>query len=184
MDLDKSIKERRSVRAFTSKSVKWSEVMEAIDAANQAPFAGNQNNLQFIIVSEAKKIDSLAQHSQQLWINDAQYIVVVCADTKKLVRLYDEIGKTYSKQQAGAAIENLLLKLTELKLGACWIGAFAEGLVKEELNIPEDWVVEALIPIGYAKDKKQKQVKKASLENKIYWDKWGVSKKPAIYPVK
>lgn len=181
MDLDKAIYKRRSMREFSSKKVKWSNVLEVIDAANQAPFAGNINNLKFIIVSEQDRLNEIAQDSQQFWVSEASYVVIVCADTKKMEKVYDEVGRVYSKQQVGAAIQNMLLKITDLKLAGCWIGAFAEDILKSKFKIPEDQDIEALIAIGYPSHKKPKEVRKMSVENKIYWEKWGVDKKPRLF---
>ena len=177
MDVDKAIHTRRSIRDFSNKKVKWADVLEAIDAANQAPFAGNINNLKFLIVQEKETIEYLTQCCQQSWISDAQFIVVVCAETKKLEDLYDMHGKTYSKQQAGAAIQNFLLKITELGLASCWVGAFSEHQVKRKLEIPENYEVEALLPVGHA-SKKTKPAHKERLETKIFWEVWKQSKKP------
>ncbi|MGB9867688.1 MAG: nitroreductase family protein [Bacillota bacterium] len=53
-----------------------------------------------------------------------------------------------------AAIENILLMVTALGLGACWVIAPCidvrdELKVKELLNVPEEYKVVSLIPIGY-----------------------------------
>ncbi|MDP4039354.1 MAG: nitroreductase family protein [Candidatus Pacearchaeota archaeon] len=180
MKLQDAIEKRRSIRKFSDKKVSWDMVLEAIDAANQAPFAGNINNLQFIIVSDQENKNQLAKSSQQTWIADAPYIVVVCAETKKLENHYDKLGIKYSKQQAGAAIENFLLKITDMKLASCWIGAFSEEQIKSTLKIPEKYDVEAILPIGKEKGK-IKAPRKHNLETSIHWDKWGVQKKPIIF---
>ena len=177
MDLDKTISQRRSIRSFSNKKVKWHKILEAIDAANQAPFAGNINNLKFIIVENKEAIEYLTQCCQQSWIRESSFVVVVCAETKKLEGIYDSHGKIYSKQQAGAAIQNFLLKITELGLASCWVGAFSEAQVKRKLQIPDNYDVEALLPIGYA-SKKVKPIKKERLETTIYWETWKQSKKP------
>ena len=181
MDVDKAIHTRRSIREFAHKKIKWADVLEVIDAANQAPFAGNINNLKFIIISEQDKLNQIAEDSQQFWVSDASYILIVCADTKKLEKTYDEVGRVYSKQQVGAAIQNMLIKITDLKLAGCWIGAFAEDQIKNQFKIPEEQDIEALIAIGYPSHKRPKEVRKVALENQVYWEKWGVGKKPRLF---
>lgn len=172
-----AIESRCSIRQFSNKKVKWADVLEAIDAANQAPFAGNINNLKFIIVENHDTIQKLTECCQQHWINDANFIVVVCAETRKLTGLYDNLGKTYSKHQVGAAIQNFLLRITDLGLASCWIGSFVESQIKRTLKIPENYDVEALLPIGYP-SKKPKKSRKERLENTIYWETWNQEKKP------
>ncbi len=181
MDLTKAISARRSIREFSNKSVHWDKVLEAIDAANQAPFAGNINNLKFVIVSEKEMINKIAEHCQQDWIADAKHIAVVCSTLKEIELQYNDRGKIYSRQQAGAAIQNFLLKITEMKLAACWIGAFSDESIKSDLRIPEEYSIEAVIPIGHPKNKSPKKIRKASLESRIFWGRWKIDEKPMLY---
>ena len=90
----------------------------------------------------------------------------------------------YKRQQVGAAIENMLLSLTDQGLGACWVGAFAEEEIKSHFKIPEDWNLEALVPIGYPKTKVKESERKANLDSRIYWEKWTQLRKPVKYPHK
>lgn len=171
MELDKAIKSRHSARKFTSRQVSWKDILEAIDYARLAPLAGNIPTLKFLIVTEKENIEKLAEASQQEFVSQASYVVVVCSDTGQAERSYDERGKKYSSQQAGAAIENFLLKLTELGLATCWIGAFSDNQVKRILKIPDNIEVEALFPIGYELGT-GKQKFKPALDNIIFFDFW------------
>jgi len=172
MDLDKTIKERHSTRRFSSKNVNWRDVIKAVDAARLAPLAGNIPTLKFIVVLDDEKISQLAEASQQDFVSQAQYVVVVCSDKSNSERSYDERADKYSKQQAGAAIENFLLKITELGLATCWIGFFVEEQIKRILQIPDNIDVEALFPIGYELPPKSKQRIKPNLDNVLYFDTW------------
>ena len=182
MDLDKAIMRRRSVRSFSEKKVRWDYILEAIDAANQAPFAGNINSLKFIIVEKQELKDKLAAHSQQLWISKASHIVVVASNKKHLENLYNERAEKYVRQQAGAAIENFLLKITDFKLASCWIGAFDDEAIKKDLGIPKEYEVEALLPVGHILKKKilLKKPRKNRLDTSVYWELCGISKKPNV----
>jgi nitroreductase len=176
-----AIESRCSIRKFSNKKVHWDKVIEAIDAANQAPFAGNINNLKFIIVQDPKKIEILTNCCQQSWMKDASYVVVVCSNSKELVNQYGDRGINYNKQQAGAAIQNFLLRITELKLASCWIGAFADNQIMRELRIPETYEIEAVLPIGHPLNKKSKPARKISVDKKIFWEVWDQKKKPTGY---
>jgi len=180
MELDKTIKQRKSTRAFKPKKVQWKKVLEAIDAANQGPFAGNTNNLHYIIVEDKNSIEKLAKHSHQTWISNAPILIAICSDDTHLENLYGERGRVYSKQQAGAAINTILLKLTEQKLANCWVGAFTDEFVKNALGIPAHIQVEAIIPIGYEKKTEKKKKKKKQLENTLFWESWETKKRPTI----
>lgn len=178
MKLLEAIEKRRSVREFSSRKVKWSDILEAIDAAARAPFAGSINNLKFIIVSNEKTKNEISKQCQQSWIATAPYIVIACSDETRLSSLYNFRGPIYSRQQSGAAIENFLLRITDLGLSSCWVGAYADELLKQILSIPEHINIEAVLPIGYAKSAKKTKEIKVSFEKMINWEKWGQSKKP------
>lgn len=177
MDLDKAIDERRSVREYQDKKAKWADVLEAIDAARKAPLAGNNCNLKFIIIEDQKTKNKIAELANQYWMADASILVAVCSDDTPLENIYYDRGKAYGRQQAGAAIENFLLKAVSLNLSCCWVGAYPDELVKQVLKIPEHIQLEAVITVGYAK-KKIKTPRKSSLERIIFWENWNITRKP------
>lgn len=171
MDLDKAIKERHSVRRFTSKKPDWKDIIEAIEAAGHAPLAGNISTLRFLVVSDKDKIQELADAAQQDFIATSSYVIVICSDLAQCHRSYGERAKKYATQQAGAAIENMLLKLTELGLATCWVGAFSDETVKRILQIPEEVEVEAFFPIGHEFGR-SKQRLKPNLDAILYFNVW------------
>jgi nitroreductase len=175
MDLDKSIQERKSVRHYSEKKPDWKDIIECIDAARYAPMAGNIFPLRFIIVSDKDKIKKLSEASQQEFVGTAKYIVVVCTDPSLVKNAYPDFAEKFCRQQAGAAVENFLLKLTEKKLETCWIGYFVEDLIKTALNIPDKIVVEAIFPIGLQTKKvgtERNKKRKIDMDRILYFDKW------------
>lgn len=173
MDFDKIISLRHCVRNFKKiKKPDYKDVISAIEAATKAPLAGNISSIKYVLVSDEKKISELAQAAQQSFIEQVHYVVVVCSDIKDLERNYYSRAKMYVKQQAGAAIENLILKLTDIGLSTCWVGAFSEETVKRILKIPDGIEVEALLPVGYEMGK-GKQKAKPDLDRVMFFDGWG-----------
>jgi nitroreductase len=176
MQVKEAIETRKSVKRFMDKKPDWRKIIKAIDAVRFAPAAGNQFALKFILVKDKDKINKLANASQQDFVKQAHFVVVVVSDNSILKRSYPEKGEKYTRQQAGAAIENFLLALNDQNLATCWVGAFVDEQVKRILEIPEteDLVVEAFFPIG--KETKAmtegKGKLKPDLENILYFDKW------------
>ncbi len=172
MDVDKAIKERHSVHSFKKeKKPAYQDVIEAIDASKRAPLAGNVHAIRYVLVQDKEKIKQLATAAQQNFLEDVAYLLVVCTDRKDLDKLYYERGKMYGHQQAGAAIENLMLKLVDLGLATCWIGAFSDETVRRVLGIPDNITVEAILPIGYELGK-SKQKSKPELDMILFFDTW------------
>ncbi len=172
MDLKRVIKERHSVRDFSSRTPDWRKIIECIDSMLYAPLAGNVPIHKFILISDPNKIQNIAQLCQQEFIADVEYIVVVCLNIKKLEKMYEHDAYKYAKQQTGAAIQNFLLAITAHGLATCWVGLYDEKELKRLLKIPDDTTIEALFPIGY-EGKKARPVRKPDLDVNLYFDEWG-----------
>ncbi|MEK6819243.1 MAG: nitroreductase family protein [Nanoarchaeota archaeon] len=182
MEFDEVIKKRRSVRSFLDKKPAWKDVLEAIDFSSQGPFAGNHNNIKFLIIENKDMLRELSNLAGQLWISESQIAVLVCSDDTNLENVYGERGRVYSRQQAGATIGTFLLKLVDLGLSACWVGSYDDLIVKQKLKIPENVQIEAIIPIGYADETKNvSKVNKKSLESSLFWENWGESRRMSLF---
>ena len=180
MDFDKIIDARHSSRTFKSKRVAFGDILDSIDSAIKGPFAGNLNNLKFIIVEDDKKIKAIAKHASQTWINEASTVVVVVADDINLENQYGKRGCDYSRQQAGAAINTFMLKLVDLEINSCWVGAFDFEIIKEILKIPQNLHIEAIIPVGYEKGKGKKE-RKLDIESVTRWEDFKTTMRPSLF---
>lgn len=152
MDLFETIKNRRSVRAFTQEDVSEEEVKKLIDAARWAPSAGNIQPWEFIIVRkpEIKRGLSIAA-LHQIFIEEAPVVIVVCANRIRSGRVYGARGTNlYCLQDTAAATQNMLLAAYALKLATCWVGAFKEEEAKKTLNLPDRVRPVAIISVGHS----------------------------------
>jgi nitroreductase len=173
MDFNKVIRKRASIRNYANKKVKYDKVIDAIEAANLAPSPGNIPILNYIIIEDQEKINAMGDCCQQDFIKTAPVVVVICSDPRKVRTMYDKRAEKYIKQHAGAAIENFLLKITEMGLASCWVGAFSETTAKHVLGIPDTLDVEAILPIAYkSKPDKTKQKVKADLGRIVWFEKY------------
>lgn len=174
MDFDKVLKGRKSIRSFCGKAVSFKDVVEICEAVRFSPIAGNVPTIKLVLISDKKKIGELTEAAlRQECIAKACHVIAVCSDTDNIVRSYGERGKIFARQQAGAAIENMLLKVTDLGLASCWVGAFDEEMVKRALEIPKHVQVEALLPIGCAKGKIPAKTK-PELKSFLSFERYGV----------
>lgn len=176
------LKKRKSVRSYIKeKTVSWKEVAEIIDYANQVPLAGNIPTLNYIIVSEQKKIMQIADACQQGFLADVSAIIVVCSRKEQLLRNFEKKGEMFAHQEAGAAINNMLLAISEAGMASCWIGHFSDRIIKRLLKIPKEVEVEAIIPIGYEAPVKLGDRKKATakpkIEDTLYFEEWDKNKR-------
>jgi len=175
MEFDVILKERRSIRSYAKKKVSFQDVLAVCEAARYTPMAGNLYTIRLIIVSDKEKKAKLMEAAlDQEFVAQAPYVIVVCSDLALIKRSYGKRGiEIYARQQAGAAIQNMLLKITDLGLASCWVGAFDEKTVKDVLKIPEKIRVEALLPIGHAKEKVRARIK-PELKQILSFEEYGV----------
>ncbi len=182
MELDSAIQKRKSVRKFNlKKKPDWRTIIECIDSARFAPMAGNNYTLKFILIDDEEKIKEITESCHQNFVSESKYVVVACSDPSRTVNLFGEAGKVYSRQQAGAAIENFLLKITESGLSTCWVGKFVEEQVKKVLGIPENVNIEAIFPIGYNAETLRTRVAKIDLNRILYFNSYGNVKMKKIH---
>jgi nitroreductase len=174
MDFDNLLKKRASVRNYSVESVPYRKILDAIEAASLAPSPGNLSLLRYIVIQNLETIEKIAQACQQPFISGATNVVVVCSVPKEAEIMYDLRSSRYIRNAAGASIENFLLKVTEMGLVSCWIGAFSDLMIRSELKIPDSVEIEAILPVAYPqKGDKTKQKPKPELGNIIFFEKYG-----------
>ena len=164
---------RRSVRKYKNDSISKSDITEVLNAAIQAPSAGNVQDWEFLIIqkTEVKKQLQGAALGQE-FVSEAPIIIVVCSDLDRIKNAYGERGKNlYSIQDTAAAIQNLMLAACDKGIGTCWVGAFSEENVKKILDLPANIRPVAMITMGYPNDISNKS-KRKNLDSVIHWDKW------------
>ena len=66
----------------------------------------------------------------------------------------------YCLQDAAASVQNMLLTVHGLGLGACWIGAFEEAPVSRILELPEHLRPVAIVSIGWTDEKRVRRPKR------------------------
>ncbi len=155
MEFDEIMRGRRSIRKFLDVPIEFDKLMDVFEAARWAPSAGNIQGWRFVLVRDHEMKEKIAYACyEQYWMVDAPFFVVVFSVAEKYKDFYGERGsEVYSYLDAGAAIQNLLLKAHEQGLGACWVGAFDEDALHEILAAPSKVRIVGVIPIGYPDEK-------------------------------
>ena len=166
MEFFEAIKNRRSIRTYKKQELTQDTINQLIDAARLAPSAGNAQSWAFVLATESKTKEALANAAfGQKWLEEAAVVFVVCADMKRAEESYGERGKTlYSIQDTSAAIENILLAAYSMGLGTCWMGAFREEEIRKVINAPPHMKPVALIPVGYPNESPRARSRRPSSE--------------------
>jgi len=147
------IRKRHSVRAYDPDGeVSAEQVQHILEAAIEAPSAGNRQPWHFVVVRDARVRQELARAAYgQQFLAQAPVVIAVCADPVRSSERYGARGSDlYCLQDTAAATAHILLAATELDLGSCWVGAFDEAHAARALSLADHLRPVALISIGQA----------------------------------
>jgi len=173
MDALECISTRRSIRKFLDIPVEFEKLGNILDAGRFAPSAGNLQDWKFILVTDESARNKIASACvEQFWVSTAPIIILVCTDPSKTERFYEDNGRKFSIQNGAAVVQNMLLAAHAQGLASCWIGAFEEDSIRRSFEIPDNIIVQAVVPIGYA-DEKVPVPLRFTLENCTFIESWG-----------
>ena len=160
MELDTVIKKRRSIRIFQDQPVEKKVIKLLIDAAIHAPSACNIQGWKFIVVDDIKIKNKLVDFGGAQTIKKAPLGILVLYDNRS-----KEIERMDYIQSAAAAIQNLLLKATELGLGSCWICHLPTNKnLRKIFKVPDHFSPIAYILLGYPQQAAKEVARKYSLD--------------------
>jgi nitroreductase len=180
MEFADVIKTRSSIRGYSDKAVEEEKIRYVLDCARRAPSWANKQCWRFIVVREKDAIKELAKNCLfNRWIQTAPVVIVACADPSESGSHND---LPFYAIDVAIAVEHLILAATDVHLGTCWIGAFNEQKIKEQLEIPKRIRIVTLIPLGYPSDKKgviatitraiSNGEKRKSLDEIVHYEHW------------
>jgi len=145
------VRTRRSVRSYRPDPIPKEVLNRVLEAVRIAPSGSNRQPWKFIIVQdEALKQKMVSACNNQGFIAEAPLIVVACGSNIHYNR-GDYMGDMSMLVDVTIAFTHLVLVARAEGLGTCWIGAFQNEEVKKLLNIPEEYNVVAVTPLGYPK---------------------------------
>lgn len=169
MKLDEALLGRRSIRKYESRSISRDLILRLLEVAETAPSAGNLRARRYFVVikQEIRKVLAISAYGQSQAEN-APVLIVICSDIERSRRRYGDRGNLYSIQDATVAAMCLLLKAYDLGLGACWIGAFDEEIIRETLDLGTSIVPIAMISIGWPAEQPTSPPKR-QIEEVVNW---------------
>ena len=163
---------RKSVRVFEDREIAEELVKEILDAACQAPTAGNQQLYTIIRVTDEHLLERLSEScDHQPFIKEAKLVLVFCADCLKWQKAYEYCGCDPRKPGAGdlmlaaidasIAAQNAVVAAWSLGIGSCYIGDILENCEEQRdiLGIPEYVMPAVMLVFGYPSEQQKRRVK-------------------------
>lgn len=170
MDIYKTIRDRRSVRAYAKKDIPQEILVKILDAARMAPSANNRQPWKLVVVKDPTKRQALAKAAkEQQFVAEAP--VVIAAVALEPERVMTCGVPTYAVDLA-IIVDHITLAAVHEGLGSCWIGAFYQEDVMKILGIPDEHKVVALLTLGYPSDQARFKNRKP-LEEIVLYEGWG-----------
>ena len=154
MDFLKLAQERVSYRgAYKNESVPHDDLVKIMQAGLAAPSGCNQQTTSLIAVDEPDLLDKIKAMFKKPVAATAPAMICVLAKNTPSYR-----GKSYHVQDYSAAIENMLLAIKALGYDSCWYEGYVTNedrvgeKIAELLEIPDEYEVVCILPVGIAVD--------------------------------
>lgn len=199
MEFYQVIDNRRSIRQFEDKEIQREVLERILDAGLKAPSSNHQRRWELVTLTDKAIIHDLAQivrpypcritepktpqqemfkiaYPRQRSMIEECACVVLPFFKQKYPMTEEKNG--YGLMDYGATwalVENMLLAATAEGLGSVvHIPVKKEPeQIKEFLKIPDSWYLPTLVILGYASpDAETPAQVKATVENKVHWNKW------------
>jgi len=157
MNVFEAIKNRYSCRSYKTGPVPEEKLKKVLEAARLAPSAHNEQEWKFVVVKNLEKRREVSEAAGQSFIAEAPVIIAAVATDPEHIM---SSGVPAYAVDLAIAVEHMALQAVEEELGTCWIGAFGQEEVKKVLNIPDEYKVVALMPLGFPADKPKEKIRK------------------------
>lgn len=164
MDFEEAVKKRQAVREYLDKPVSDDLIEKMLSLANLSPSAGNLQARRVIIVKDLelrKKLKATCSGLGRFTV-EPPVIFVICGVPEESAQQYGDRGRNlYALQDATIFAAYFQLAATSLGLASCWVGSFDEKEVSQMLDLPEDLVPAAIIPVGYTDEEPRGKMRKS-----------------------
>ena len=158
----KQLHDRKSVRVYEERAIEPVVKQAILEAAIQAPSAGNMALYTILDITDPEMKAKLAVScDNQPFIATAPMVLIFCADYRRWYDVFCDHVEEVRKPDMGdlflaeadtlIAAQNAVVAAHSFGLGSCYIGDITENYEfhKELLNLPQYVVPAAMLCIGY-----------------------------------
>ena len=168
MEVMEAIKRRRSIRDYEDKSIHEEKLDKILEAARLSPSARNSQDRKFVVVRDEKKRLELSKAARgQQHVANAP-VIIVAVGTKPEYHMPNDVP-AYGVDLA-IALDHITLVAVEEGLGTCWIGGFLQASARDVLNIPDKYIIAAMLTLGFPRTMPEAKPRK-SLEDITCYEK-------------
>ena len=166
-----AIKSRRSYRGkYKAEPVPREDLLAILEAGLSAPSGCNKQTTSLICVDDAETLKKIKSVIEPPVCETAPALICVLSQNINAYR-----DRCFAVQDYSAAIQNMLLAIVELGYQSCWY----EGHITDEdricdriaeiLNVPENYNLVCILPVGKA-ESEPSCPKKKSFEERAWFN--------------
>lgn len=163
---------RKSVRAYADRPISREEKTAILEAARQAPTAGNMTLYTILDITDPAKKERLAVTcDNQPFIAKAPMVLIFCADYRRWYDIFCKYEDAVRKPAEGdlflaqadalIAAQSAAIAAESLGIGSCYIGDITENyeIHRELLKLPRYVVPACMLCFGYPTDQQKERPK-------------------------
>ena len=190
-EIIRSLYDRKSVRVFEDRPVEEAVKRSVLEAALQAPTAGNMALYTILDITDPEKKAALSKScDNQPFIATAPVVLIFCADYRRwydvFCRYVDQVRKPdmgdlfLAEADAIIAAQNAVVAAQSLGLGSCYIGDITENFEYHQklLGLPQYVVPAAMLVMGYPTEQQKTRQKPArfAVEDMVHDNSYDMAK--------
>ena len=180
-------KKRKSTRKYSIKEVDMDDVLYSLDVARFSPSGANEQPWRFIIIDDDEvksRIREASERGEKIlydnvkgefrdWLlsHGLSHRKPFLEEAPILIAVLMKKTAKYATESIWVAVGHILLALEERGLNTLVYTPSNTEFPKKELNVPEGYRLEAIIPVGYSEDE-SKKTGKHSLDEIVYKNSW------------
>ena len=146
MDFLELAKKRYSCRYFSDKEIEQEKIDKILEAARLAPTGRNSQSQRILVLTDKEELAKLSGCTPYGW--NAPLVFLICYDKNECWKR-DIDNFDGGSQDICIVTTHMMFEVTDLGLGSTWIGAFDPFKAREIYNVPENYEIAAILPVGY-----------------------------------
>jgi iodotyrosine deiodinase len=180
---------RRTTRVFAETPITLDDVLYCIRVAVQAPSGANRQPWRFVLVDdpdEKKRIRAACEEQEKRhhadveanlkqWFNSKNitWQKPFLTEAPALLAVFSCQKMPYATESTWLAIGYIILALEEKSLSTLTYTPSYPENVRSVFNAPDEYKLEAILPIGYSADPKPKESRRP-FQSSVYRNLWDV----------
>ena len=168
----RTIKERRSVRAYEETRVSDELVLQILEAGHWAPTGYNVQAARFFVLQDDKRLlESFKAFAWGLPKETPCAIVISNDERFSLINRKDPLRmKVVAAENLAMVAQNMMLMAQALGLGSCVVGSYSTTGIEQLLEFPEYMKSVLILGIGHPRGEIAQVPRKQTLKQITSWE--------------